>query len=91
MKAVQVETFRWCTFSKLAGFTLFRDDQQLPGMITVSHSDIAGSLESEIQRYLTEYHVLKKYPDGTRELISGPYATVTYDEVLNAIKAAFPA
>lgn len=85
MKAVQVESHRWCTFTDLTGFTLFRDDEQLPGMITVALNDLERSLEAEIRRYSTQYHTAQKHPDGTRTLNSGPFSTVTHAEVLKAI------
>lgn len=84
MKATLVETFRWVDYASIRGFTLHENDVQLPGMITITMSDVDRSLTNAIHEYKTGYTWIENI-DGAKVLRSGPWASVHADEVRSAV------
>jgi hypothetical protein len=71
IEAVTTETFKWLTFAKLFGLTIFRDGKPLKGQLVVN-TDPADD-EKSINHYLTSHvhQILKRKDDGTLEVTEG--------------------
>lgn len=85
--ATAAETFRW-TEAALVGFTLEKDGERLPGLITLDLGDVERSIALEVHRYLNDYVQVTKLPDGTKVREEGAWAPVGAAQLAAALLSA---
>lgn len=81
--ATEVETFRWCSTSKLRGYTIARGEERLAGLFVVDLLKKEESIQSLCNRLRTEavYEIVDK------KLVITGYPKILCDQIRSALQS----